>query len=75
MPSILIKVDFNWNFALNKYSLRAYLQSFPTTYDNDVDVPLFLPAIVGTMPVIISFMCLTTNCVTSIDQSKRENKK
>jgi hypothetical protein len=25
----LIKVDFDWNFALNKYSLRAYLQSFP----------------------------------------------
>jgi hypothetical protein len=25
--------------------------------------------------VIISFMCLATNCVTNIDQSKRENKK
>jgi hypothetical protein len=25
--------------------------------------------------VIISFMCLATNCVTTIDQSKRENKK
>jgi hypothetical protein len=29
-PLILIKVDFD--FTLNKYSLRAYLQSFPTTY-------------------------------------------
>jgi hypothetical protein len=25
--------------------------------------------------LIISFMCLATNCVTNIDQSKRENKK
>jgi hypothetical protein len=32
-PLVLIKVDFDWNFALNKYSLRAYLQSFPTTYN------------------------------------------
>jgi hypothetical protein len=24
-PLLLIKVDFDWNFALNKYSLRAYL--------------------------------------------------
>jgi hypothetical protein len=24
---------------------------------------------------IISFICLATNCVTNIDQSKRENKK
>jgi hypothetical protein len=32
-PLLLIKVDFDWNFALNKYSLRAYLQSFPTTYN------------------------------------------
>jgi capsule polysaccharide export protein KpsC/LpsZ len=31
-PLFLIKVDFDWNFGLNKYSLRAYLQSFPTTY-------------------------------------------
>jgi hypothetical protein len=30
---LLIKVDFDWDFALNKYSLRAYLQSFPTTYN------------------------------------------
>jgi hypothetical protein len=30
-PLLLIKVDFVWNFALNKYSPRAYLQSFPTT--------------------------------------------
>jgi hypothetical protein len=30
---LLIKVDFDWNFALNKYSLPAYLQSFPTTYN------------------------------------------
>jgi hypothetical protein len=28
-PLLLIKVDFDWDFALNKY--RAYLQSFPTT--------------------------------------------
>jgi hypothetical protein len=26
-PLLLIKVNFDWNFALNKYSLRAYLQS------------------------------------------------
>jgi hypothetical protein len=32
-PLLLIKVDFDWNFALNKYSLRGYLQSFPTTYN------------------------------------------
>jgi hypothetical protein len=32
-PLLLIKVDFDWNFALNKYSLRAYLQSLPTTYN------------------------------------------
>jgi hypothetical protein len=34
-PLLLIKVDFDWNFALNKYSLRAYLdlQSFPKTYN------------------------------------------
>jgi hypothetical protein len=32
-PLLLIKVDFDWDFALNKYSLRAYLQSFPTTYN------------------------------------------
>jgi hypothetical protein len=25
-PLLLIKVDFDWDFALNKYSLRAYLQ-------------------------------------------------
>jgi hypothetical protein len=25
--------------------------------------------------LIISFMCLATNCVTNIEQSKRENKK
>jgi hypothetical protein len=25
------RLDFDWDFALNKYSLRAYLQSFPTT--------------------------------------------
>jgi hypothetical protein len=31
-PLLLIKVDFDWDFALNKYSLRAYLQSFATTY-------------------------------------------
>jgi hypothetical protein len=30
-PLLFIKVDFDWNFALNKYSLRAYLQSLPTT--------------------------------------------
>jgi hypothetical protein len=24
---------------------------------------------------IISFICLATNCLTNIDQSKRENKK
>jgi hypothetical protein len=30
-PLFLIKVYFDWNFALNKYSLRAY--SFPTTYN------------------------------------------
>jgi hypothetical protein len=27
-PLLLIKVDFDWDFALNKYSLRVYLQSF-----------------------------------------------
>jgi hypothetical protein len=32
-PLLLMKVDFDWNFALNKYSLRAYLQLFPTTYN------------------------------------------
>jgi hypothetical protein len=32
-PLLLIKVDFDWNFALNKYSLRAYLQLFLTTYN------------------------------------------
>jgi hypothetical protein len=32
-PLLLTKVDFDWNFTLNKYSLRAYLQSFPTTYN------------------------------------------
>jgi hypothetical protein len=32
-PLLLIKVDFDWDFALNKYSPRAYLQSFPTTYN------------------------------------------
>jgi hypothetical protein len=32
-PFLLIKVDFDWDFALNKYSLRAYLQSFPTTHN------------------------------------------
>jgi hypothetical protein len=30
---LLIKVDFDWDFALNKHSLRAYLQSLPTTYN------------------------------------------
>jgi hypothetical protein len=30
---LLLKVDFDWNFTLNKYSLRAYLQSFPTIYN------------------------------------------
>jgi hypothetical protein len=24
-PLLLIKVDFDWDFVLNKYSLRAYL--------------------------------------------------
>jgi hypothetical protein len=33
-PFLLIKVDFDSDFALNKYSLRAYLQSFPTTTYN-----------------------------------------
>jgi hypothetical protein len=33
MPSFLIKVDFDWDFVLNKYSGRAYLQLFPTTYN------------------------------------------
>jgi hypothetical protein len=28
-----------------------------------------------TFYMIISFICLATNCVTNIDQSKRENKK
>jgi hypothetical protein len=32
-PLLLIKVDFDWDIALNKYSLPAYLQSFPTTYN------------------------------------------
>jgi hypothetical protein len=32
-PLLLIKVDFDWDFALNKYSLRVYLQSFLTTYN------------------------------------------
>jgi hypothetical protein len=32
-PLLLIKVDFDSDFALNKYSLRAYLHSFPTTYN------------------------------------------
>jgi hypothetical protein len=32
-PLLLIQVDFDWDFALNKYSLRAYLESFPTTYN------------------------------------------
>jgi hypothetical protein len=32
-PILLIKVDFDWDIALNKYSLPAYLQSFPTTYN------------------------------------------
>jgi hypothetical protein len=30
-PLLLIKVDFYWEFALNKYSLRACLQPFTTT--------------------------------------------
>jgi hypothetical protein len=29
-PLLLIKVDLDWDFALNKYSLRAYLHLFPT---------------------------------------------
>jgi hypothetical protein len=32
-PFLLITVDFDWDFALNKYSLHAYLHSFPTTYN------------------------------------------
>jgi hypothetical protein len=32
-PLFLIKVDFDSEFALNKYSLRAYLHSFPTIYN------------------------------------------
>jgi hypothetical protein len=34
---LLIKVDFDWDFALNKYSQRAYLQSFPTNYNDNVN--------------------------------------
>jgi hypothetical protein len=30
---LLIKVDFDWDFAVNKYSLCADLQSFPTIYN------------------------------------------
>jgi hypothetical protein len=33
----------------------------------DLDLAVFL--------LIISFICLATNCVTNTDQSKRENKK
>jgi hypothetical protein len=33
-PLLLIKVDFDSDFALNKYSLRASLQSFATTYNS-----------------------------------------
>jgi hypothetical protein len=40
-PLFLIKVEFDWNFALNKYSLRAYLQSFPTTYNTYDNVNQF----------------------------------
>jgi hypothetical protein len=33
MPSSFDKGSFDWNFALNKYSLPVYLHSFPTTYN------------------------------------------
>jgi hypothetical protein len=33
LPLLLIKVDFYSDFTLNKYSLRAYLHSFPTTHN------------------------------------------
>jgi hypothetical protein len=38
-PLPLIKVDFDWDFALNKYSLRAYLHSFlqPTILIDNVN--------------------------------------
>jgi hypothetical protein len=48
-PLLLIKVDFDCDFVLNKYSLRAYLQSFPTTYTQEhnysttPDFPDFFP--------------------------------
>jgi hypothetical protein len=29
--------DFDWDFALNKYSLRAYLHSFPTILNDNVN--------------------------------------
>jgi hypothetical protein len=32
-----MKVDFDSDFALNKYSLHAYLHSFPTTYNDNVN--------------------------------------
>jgi hypothetical protein len=32
-PLLLTKVNFDWDFALNKYSLRVYLPSFATTYN------------------------------------------
>jgi hypothetical protein len=36
MPSFLIKVDFDWDFAFNKYSLRAYFtHSLQPTILND----------------------------------------
>jgi hypothetical protein len=36
-PLLLIKVDFDGNFALNKYSLRDYLQSLPTILNDNIN--------------------------------------
>jgi hypothetical protein len=50
-----------------KLNLKSILYSNPLIKFSKVgEVNLFK---------IISFMCLATNCVTNIDQSKRENKK
>jgi hypothetical protein len=68
MPSSFDKVDFDWDFALNKYSLRAYSQSFPTTYNtindniNQYKVGLesdkgYLTLKVKTMTLMSYFFC------------------
>jgi hypothetical protein len=70
----LIKVDFDWDFALNKYSLRAYLHSFPTILndnvnqletdkgqDSNVDVPLFL------LPIVLIFFSYYLVIIVSVN--------